>query len=287
MSLATIFATKVSADLIKKVAATIFKKYNSEADIKAKLGDLMPQESDLVDGITRLLKEGALDFGGATKLGDFDSAAAQIIGNFTNAVMNFQLGSGGKLKVTKLFDIGSIRRLLTRPACGGVEGRKLDPGPPIEVLPNGRHVMRYFLESLPNVGSPLASMLAFMTGVESWAKHLNLEISQETGDKKDANLIVTCEVLDADWSVLALTDIGSGGPNQGGQLRMMFDKAEESWTAEQLQATTAHELGHALGIRHADVSQSGSLMNDTLDLGVKEPTPADVAAAITKGWGPR
>lgn len=287
MSLATIFATRVTGDLIKKVAATVLSNYKADPDIKAMLGDLMPAESDLVDGITRLLKEGALDFGGATKLSDFSSAATQILGNLTNAVGQFQSGSGGKLKVTRLFDVGSIRRLLTRPACGGFEGRKLDPGPPIEVLPNGRHVMRYFLEGLPNVGSPMASMLAFMTGAESWAKHLNLEISQETGDKKKANLIVTCEVLDADWSVLALTDIGSGGPAQGGQLRMMFDKAEESWSAEQLQATTAHELGHALGIRHADVSQPGSLMNDTLDMGIIEPQAADIAAALTKGWGAR
>jgi hypothetical protein len=246
------------------------------------LGDLMPEESDLVDGITRLLKEGTLKFNGATKLEDFSDA---LIGKVTNAVTTFQETSGGKLKVTKLFGIDSIRRLLTRPGCGGVEGRKLDPGPPIETLPNGRHVMRYFIEDLPNIGSAMASRLAFMTGVESWAKHLNLEISHERDDKKNANLIVSYEVLQADPSVLALTDIGTGGPNQGGQLRMMFDKAEQSWSAAQLQATTAHELGHALGVKHADVQhQTGCLMNDTLDLGILEPQTADIDAAVAKGW---
>lgn len=282
MSLATVIATNVSAALIEKVAAAVLEKYNTDAESKATLGDLMPTKSDLVDGITRLLKEGTLKFDGATKLGQFSDS---LIGKVTNAVTTFQETSGGKLKVTRLFGLDTIRRVLTRPACGGIEGRKLDhPGLTVETLPNGRHVMRYFVHDLPIVDTPLASLIAFMRGLESWAKHLNIEFSHEKNDEKNANLVVTHEPIRDPPSLLALTDIGSGGPNQGGQLRMIFDKTEQSWSAAQLQATTAHELGHALGVKHADVRQSGCLMNDTLDLGILEPQTADVDAALTKGW---
>lgn len=177
--------------------------------------------------------------------------------------------------------------------CGGNDVANPPAGPPIEVK-NGRHVVVYYLEEgenklpqLPAVGGdPRFARTRLTRAFEHWEARLKMDVTQ-TDDHTAANLIISGRTFgsEIDDSVLALTDIG---PPNGTQIRMIFDLAEIHLTKDDFEACAAHEFGHAIGIRHADVSQSQplQLMNATLGT-VKEPQKdenGDLAAAVRKGW---
>lgn len=80
--------------------------------------------------------------------------------------------------------------------------------------------------------------------------------------------------------------------NQGGPERLAFDpEYYGALNADQLHHVGAHEVGHALGIRHAGCSQTASIMFETVNvnaavIGVFDPMPAADRCTIRSEYGP-
>jgi len=176
--------------------------------------------------------------------------------------------------------------------CGGNDRSEPPVGPGIAIDPQGRRVIRYFVEeSAPNTpnlppvnGSPFVALGILTTAFDQWEIFLNVDVVR-TPTINDANLVVSTkrfgpEVPDA---YIALTDIGPPGSVNGGKsLRLAFDGGE-TFDAATFAACAAHEFGHFLGIRHRDNPQRGQLMNDTLS-DVTIPTDQDIQVAKRIGW---
>jgi len=245
------------------------------------------------DNLLKALKRLAVD--GKFKLPDGNVADNQLSGLATlaqNAIKVALAGSGvPQLALISELSAGAIKFINNSfDQCGGNDVSNPPPGPPVE-LKNGRHVIVFWVEEdenglpmLPAVGGdPRFARSRLVRAFESWEVRLKMDVTR-TDDRTAANLIVSGRTFgsEVDDSVLALTDIG---PPNGTQVRMIFDLAEIHLSKDDFEACAAHEFGHAIGIKHADVSQSQplQLMNGTISA-IREPQDDDLAAAVRKGW---
>lgn len=225
--------------------------------------------------------------------------APEFLNLATNAITTaLRLSGQPQLAAAAPLAVESIKFILDKfNRCGGHDRGDPPSGPVVKQNPvNGRFVVRYFVEQDPNTGEPLLPAVegsrVLARGVlefafTSWAGFLKLDVDR-ADTVATANLIVTGRTFGTGIprNVLALTDIGPPGGVSGGkpvQLRMVFDLGETYNSKLEFAATAAHEFGHALGIRHRDVSQGRQLMNDMLS-DISMPQHFDLEAAVRKGW---
>lgn len=269
-------------DLLNRIA----EKLVATAD-----GSDVADQSKIVLALRRLVADGKLVLPkDAISKADFKDVFLQDARTAIESVLK-KSGQPHLALAGQLLSIAAMKFLNnTYDRCGGNDLVEKPKGPKIEFA-NGRHVIVYWVEEgadgrplLPPVeGFPELARSKLKEGFEKWEGVLNVDVTR-TFDRTKANLIVTGKDFgpEVDDSVLALTDIG---PPHDVQLRMVFDTAERTLTREQFIALAAHEFGHALGIKHAQVSGNGHLMSDLLS-NISEPGNDDIAAAKTHGWKP-
>jgi len=292
MAAAGLFALSVTKPLIEKMARKLLKKYQGDGIVKDALGDLLPGDTDLITGLTQLIKERKLDdvLGSITEP---DELTDLIIERITGKIKGLQEDSGNRLKPDGILGLRTLKWITDRKSCGMMENDLLSlaSAPPLKLGDNGRKVILYYVEqdqsglklpSLTNAPVPGSADYYLRVALTSWVGYLNLEVNP-TPDLKNANLVITTDLLPpgSPDNYLALTSVG---PPNGQQLQMTFDKTE-TWSKESFQACVAHEFGHALGIRHRDVRQANQLMNDTLT-DILEPQAFDIQVA-QRIWGAR
>ncbi|MBC7856969.1 MAG: hypothetical protein IAF94_26365 [Pirellulaceae bacterium] len=288
---AALFALSVTKPLIEKMARKLLKKYQGDGIIKDALGDLLPEEGNLVDGLTQLIKEKKLD-DVLKNITEPDELTGTIIEGITERIRDLQKDSGERLKPDGILGRMTLKWIRDRKSCGMVENEHLSlataPAPKTE---NGRKVVLYFIEKdqsgykLPHLTDfplPGSAFYFLKIAIGSWVGYLNLE-ANITDIRENANLVITTDSLPPgspdNW--IALTSVG---PPSGQQLLLTFDKTE-TWSSKVFQACTAHEFGHALGIRHRNVQQPNQLMNDTLS-DILTPQGFDIQFAQSI-WGKR
>lgn len=253
-------------------------------------------EKDVGDALARLVIEKVLELPEIRDPArDFQPEFVDLAANALRAAL-MATGQPALMAASPLAD-DAIKWILKKfNRCGGIDRGNPPDGPVIKEDNQGRHVVRYFIEEdenkepvLPAVeGSRKRARGILELAFGSWELFLKLDIVR-TGKLNDANLIVTGRTFGGEvpGNVLALTDIGPPGGLAGVkpvQLRMVFDLGETFDDRRDFEATAAHEMGHALGIRHRDIVQPiGQLMNDTLT-GVTIPREFDLQAAVQIGW---
>ncbi|MGI8979349.1 MAG: hypothetical protein ACR2FY_08995 [Pirellulaceae bacterium] len=291
MPAGALFALSVTKPLIEKMARKLLKKYQGDGIIKDALGDLLPEEGSLVDGLTQLIKEKKLD-DVLKSVTEPEELTGSIIDGITDRIRELQKDSGERLKPDGILGRMTLKWIKERKSCGMLEKEHLTLNTaPTAELQNGRKVILYYIEKdhkghklpvLTDFPMPGSAFYFLKIAIGSWVGYLDLE-ANITEFREQANLVITTDNLPPgspdNW--IALTSVG---PPSGQQLLLTFDKTE-TWSSKVFQACTAHEFGHALGIRHRDVQQPNQLMNDTLS-DIITPQGYDILVAQTK-WGKR
>ena len=274
------------AKLVGKIAKSIHTKHKNEGGAES--------EEEIATALARLVMEDVLVLDAA----DLQKTGDQLVDRAKNAITTaLKLSGQPGLMIASAFATDALRWIRKKfNRCGGTDrGNPPSGGKEIKQDGEGRHVILYYLEEdagepkLPRVeGSRQLARHLLEVAFENWELFLKIDIVR-TDKLEDANLIVTGREFDSSvpTDVVALTDIGPPGGLNGGkqvQLRMVFDLGETYDKRDDFEATAAHEMGHALGVRHRDITNPvNQLMNDTLT-SVKMPNNLDLEAAMRKGW---
>lgn len=191
--------------------------------------------------------------------------------------------------VTGLLDDGTIAVLTRIPRCGTTDAQPVG-----NVLDKwGLPVVSWFIEGYP-VGLGLSKSdveTAVTQAFESWRLVCGLgftkassadscNIRMGVGQGRRAN-------FDGPSGTLAWCEIPQGG-NFRGQIRLMWDLAE-AWTLDPrvngilLLNTTAHEIGHGLGLYHN--TKPNQLMNPVYNRSIATPQSYEISEVVAR-YGP-
>ncbi|MGL4464754.1 MAG: matrixin family metalloprotease [Planctomycetia bacterium] len=149
-------------------------------------------------------------------------------------------------------------------------------------LVDGRRLVRYWLDDLPQRLSPQQWRDVFETACNSWSAVCGLHF-ERVGVRTEADLLVFSGREDGPSNTLAWCELPVGMPPRR-QLKMKLDAAE-AWSFDFAVGVVAHELGHGIGLSHIPPAKGVALLNPIFNRRVLKPQPLDVAEAQLR-YGP-
>ena len=190
-------------------------------------------------------------------------------------IKSFQKFHG--IKPTGLIDDQTATRLLTPLRCGSPD--MLATGTsckwPLEAMP---HVSYYVKLDLPGITVDQA-LTAYDMACRQWEVVCGIKF-RRTDSKKNANITARSGLgktmfLDGRGGTLAWSHLPCGAQADT-QLPQMYDAAER-WSNQMLLAVACHEVGHAIGLSHA---QPGQLMAPCYNADITAPQAGDISEAM-------
>jgi hypothetical protein len=268
-------AAVVVTPLLKKLAGELIKEYKGKIP-----DDLMPNAGELATGLANMIADNTLDLGGTTAATAFKKEMLDIV---RNVATKFQQDSENRFKVDGIIGRRMLNLLNAVRKCDR-EAEKVDITklPKVPEAFDARDV-RYFIKgNMPPLDGGFTAAEVISMAWRLWIEVADIRVMKATRET-GANVIISLGNLDGQpGGMLGRAHVGPPGDRQ---LQVTFDVAEQ-WSALKFQATTCHEFGHILGLRHGS-SGFGDLMTTHFDPAnaVARPQAGDIRA-IQAIWGP-
>lgn len=252
--------------------------------LKDKFKNKVLEKNGLKTALGKLAAIGTIDLP-KVKKSKAGIAADDLLGDVIEDIMEFQRAFG--LKVDGLLGpktknaIDTMKKLVHKNP-DGFDAPKVTPDGVLGK--NKKNVIRYFMQSLPNVSGGGDDARTIMKRAwTSWQKVCNIR-PRVAKNARDAEVLIATEQLDgSSGAELARATIG---PPKGRQLLFRIDKDEKFTTSTRagslnFEAMCVHEIGHLLGLKH-DNAQQGEVMFGVHQPGLLTPQEADIARAAKK-----
>ena len=256
-------------DVLRGLAKELIEKWSREnPDV---WGPRKAGKEAVADGLRQMITGGIMN---AATIAGGDKVAVAIAG-----IKAFQLLAG--LRPDGIFGNKTVKKMFNFRGCDETEGRgkPLADGS-ISKIMNERvspiSIFYHIRDGFPEVprGCSQTAKKMIKTAWFRWASQDVGVFARLVDDEKDANVVIRWGRLDGNsGSKLGEADVG--GPHiRDRQLELVIDE-DEDWTDDRFLYCACHEIGHILGLKHAD--GAGQLMSPFLDSSINKPQENDLA----------